>query len=75
MRATLAACVLLCITLLGLCVGPPATAWIATTISPQGQGLGAALGVLTAAVVIPCTVLFSISRAGLRTDAAPLPGS
>ena len=75
MRATLAACELLCITLLGLCVGPPMTAWIATTISPKGQGLGAALGILTAAVVIPCTVLFSISRAGLRTDAAPLPGS
>jgi MFS family permease len=66
MRATLAACVLLCITLLGLCVGPPITAWIATTISPQGQGLGAALGVLTAVVVVPCTVLFSISRASLR---------
>jgi MFS family permease len=66
MRATLAACVLLCITLLGLCVGPPLTAWIATTLSPQGQGLGAALGVLTAVVVIPCTVLFSISRASLR---------
>ena len=46
-----------------LCVGPPVTAWIATAVSPEGQGLGAALGVLTAGVVIPCTVLFSISRA------------
>lgn len=76
MRATLAAGVLLCITLLGLCVGPPVTAWIATAISPQGQGLGAALGILTAGVVIPCTVLFSISRASLcagRTDIPPLP--
>jgi MFS family permease len=75
MRATLAACVLLCITLLGLCVGPPVTAWLATTISPQGQGLGAALGVLTAAVVIPCTLLFSISRSSLRavpTDVPPI---
>ena len=65
MRATLAACVLLCITLLGLCIGPPVTAWIATTLSPQGQGLGVALGILTAGVMIPCTVLFSISRASL----------
>ena len=75
MRATLAACVLLCITLLGLCLGPPVTAWIATTISPQGQGLGAALGVMTAGLVIPCTVIFSLSRASLRavpTDVLPV---
>ena len=65
MRATLTACVLLCITLLGLCVGPPVTAWIATVISPQGQGLGAALGIMTAGVLIPSLVLFSISRAPL----------
>jgi MFS family permease len=69
MRATLAACVLLCITLFGLCLGPPVTAWIATAISPQGQGLGMALGVLTAGLVIPCMILFSSSRASLR--AAP----
>ena len=62
MRATLAACALLSITLLGLCVGPPVTAWIATTVSPQGQGVGVALGVLSAVVAIPCTVLFLISR-------------
>jgi hypothetical protein len=34
---------LICITLLGLCIGPPATAWMATVISPQGRGLGLAL--------------------------------
>jgi MFS family permease len=66
MRATLTACVLLCITLLGLCLGPPVTAWIATLISPQGQGLGAALGIMTAGVAIPCVVLFSVTRAKLR---------
>jgi MFS family permease len=68
MRATLTACVLLCITLLGLCLGPPVTAWIATLISPQGQGLGAALGIMTAGVVIPCVMLFSISRTKLRDE-------
>jgi MFS family permease len=74
MRATLAACVLLCITLLGLCIGPPLTAWIAMRISPQGQGLGAALGALTAGLVIPCTLLFSVSRASLRAAASGVLG-
>ena len=70
MRATLTACVLLCITLVGLCVGPPVTAWMATVISPQGQGLGSALGIMTAGVLIPSLVLFSISRDPLRVQGA-----
>jgi predicted MFS family arabinose efflux permease len=69
MRATLVACLLLCITLLGLCLGPPLTALLATSISPQGHGLGAALGILTVAIAVPCTALFSISRASLRAAA------
>jgi MFS family permease len=66
MRATLVAGVLICITLLGLCIGPPATAWMATAISPQGHGLGLALRALTIATAIPCTMLFALGRIGLR---------
>ena len=53
MRATLVALLLMCITLLGLGVGPTATALISGLVNPQGASLGLALSLLAPLIAVP----------------------
>jgi MFS family permease len=64
MRATFVALLLMCITLLGLGIGPTASAAISGWIDPSGQALGSALAVLAPAICVPAFLLFHSSRRG-----------
>jgi MFS family permease len=64
MRATLVAGLLMCITLLGLGLGPTLVAVIGSRLSPDGQGLGPGLAILAAGISVPafCLLLWARSR-------------
>jgi len=64
MRATFVALVLMCITLLGLGIGPTAAAAISSSLDPAGGALGPALSMLAPAVCLPAFLLFHASRRG-----------
>lgn len=64
MRATFVALLLMCITLLGLGIGPTAAAVISSAFDPGGQALGRALSILAPAIGLPAFLLFSWSRRG-----------
>lgn len=64
MRATFVALLLMCITLLGLGIGPTAAAAISSSLDPAGRALGAALSVLAPAICLPAFLLFFWSRGG-----------
>ncbi len=75
MRATFVALLLMCITLLGLGIGPPAAAAISAALDPEGQALGSALAILAPAVGLPALLLFAWSRQGFLDQADTKPGS
>ncbi|TAJ69804.1 MAG: MFS transporter [Phenylobacterium sp.] len=65
MRATFVALLLMCITLLGLGIGPTAAAAISSGFDPSGQALGPALSILAPAICLPAFLLFFWSRGGI----------
>ena len=69
MRATLVAGLLMCITLLGLGLGPAAVALISARLSPAGDALGPGLAIVAAAMTPPALLLLLWARpkfVGLR---------
>jgi hypothetical protein len=62
MRATLVAAVLMCITLLGLGLGPAVVAVISARLSPGGQALGPGLAILAAGISVPAFGLLLWAR-------------
>ena len=66
MRATLVALLLMCITLLGLGIGPTAAAIASSQLNPDGKSLGLALAVLAPCIGLPSLLLLLWSRAALR---------
>lgn len=64
MRATFVALLLMCITLLGLGIGPAAAAAISSAIDPSGQALGSALAILAPLIGLPALLFFGWSRRG-----------
>jgi MFS family permease len=69
MRATFVALLLMCITLLGLGVGPSVTALISSRLDATGGSLNAALAILAPLVSVPAFLLLFWSLGGARTEA------
>ena len=68
MRATLVAGVLLSITVLGLCIGPPLSAAISAGISSAGDALGTGLAAVAVLIALPSLALFAWSGRGMSTS-------
>ena len=75
MRATFVALLLMCITLLGLGIGPTAAAAISSSLDPAGQALGTALSFLAPAICLPAFLLFFWSRRGFVDQADTNPAA
>jgi MFS family permease len=73
MRATLVAAVLMCITLLGLGLGPAVVAVISARLSPDGQALGSGLAILAAGISAPafCLLLWARGRFAQLREGPP----
>ncbi len=71
MRATLVAVLLLCVTLLGLGIGPPATALLSSALNPTGGALGPALAILAPVIGVPALLLMMASRHALGSGLTP----
>jgi predicted MFS family arabinose efflux permease len=65
MRGTLVAALIMCMTLLGVGIGAPATALISAQLSPAGAGLGTALAILAGLAGFPPLLLLLWSRKSL----------
>jgi MFS family permease len=68
MRATFVALLLMCITLLGLGIGPSVTALISSRLDPGGGGLAVALALLSPLVAVPAFLLMLWSLRGGEAD-------
>lgn len=75
MRATFVALLLMCITLLGLGIGPTAAAAISSSLDPGGQALGRALAILAPAIGLPALLLFAWSRRGFLDQMEAMPSA
>jgi MFS family permease len=73
MRGVFIGLLLMCLSLLGLGIGPTLAAFISTHLDPSGQQLGHALSLLAPIIAIPAFVLMAASRGGLPDRATARP--
>ncbi|HEY1722963.1 MAG TPA: MFS transporter [Magnetospirillaceae bacterium] len=64
MRGVFIGLLLMCLSLLGLGIGPTLAAYISTSLDPSGQQLGHALSLLAPIIAVPALILMAISRGG-----------